>query len=101
MKPKKKIETLDDLAAVIQRTMASKEDLEGLATKEDIANLDNRVSNLDNRLTNRISEVDEHVRDLAQDISKIDRKLEGVPSLAEFDELRKRLERVEKKVGLV
>ena len=84
MKQKQKLKTLDDLAEVMQRTMASKEDLAGVR----------------NELNARIIEVDGHVTDLARDINKIDHKLEGIPSLAEFNDMKKRLERVEKKVGL-
>ena len=95
MKQKKKLETLDDLVEVIQRTMASKEDLVDLATKEDLKNLATKTELMAVKF-----ELNDHIRDLAHDINKIDRKLEGVPSLAEFNELRERLERVEKKVGI-
>ncbi len=78
---------LEDLAGMVQRGF------EKTATKQDLAEVKQDLAGVK-------LELEEHIRDLANDINKIDRKLDGVPSLAEFDELRKRMERVEKKVGL-
>ena len=90
-----KITTIDGLAEMIQRTMASKEDLAVLrsemASKEDLNALRNQ---LEQKMDAGFFAVNRRMDLLHEDLSDL-------PTIREaLQDFRQRLERVEKKVGL-
>ncbi|MFY9463019.1 MAG: hypothetical protein WAP52_02430 [Candidatus Sungiibacteriota bacterium] len=102
----KKITTIEDLAEMIQRTMASKEDLRTMASKEDLKEavaplatkvelraLETRMGGLDARMDN----LDARVMLLQSDVSDIK---EDMVYRHEFDDARDRIKYVERKLGI-
>lgn len=89
--------TNESLALMVQKEfeITRKE----MATKHDLAELRKEMATKRD-LAETKAELEEHIRDLGNDITRLERKIDGVPLIAEFDALRKRIERIEKKVGL-
>lgn len=65
--------TLEDLAEMIQRTMASKEDLKQFATKEDLESLTTKedLKKLEQRMDERFDHVDARLDTIEHDISDL------------------------------
>ena len=84
----KKINTIGDLAAMIQRTMASKEDLVGLKSE-----LKGDIAHLRTEMRDGFYAVNRRIDLLREDISDLPDIREEVKDLGE------RLTRVERKVG--
>ncbi len=83
------ITTIEDLAALIQRTMASKEDIGQLRSqvKEDIAELRTEMKDGFLNINTRLDYIREEV--------------EGLPAMRqELQELRERVKRLEQRAGL-
>lgn len=97
----KKITTIEDLAEMIQRTMASKEDLAAavapLATKAELhaveTYLDARMDNLDARMDN----LDARVMLIQSDIHDIK---EDMVYRQEFEDVRDRVKYIERKLAI-
>ena len=100
----KNITTIEDLAEMIQRTMASKEDLLTMASKEDlraaveplatkIDALDARMDGLDGRMDN----LDARMGLLQSDVHDIK---EDMVYRHEFDDVRDRVKYVERKLAI-
>jgi hypothetical protein len=105
-KPKKKAMTLEDFAAAIQTDlarMATKDDLKGLATKQELAEIRDEIatkkdiqavreemaisfSTLGDRIVNAKDELQEQIA--------------GLKYAKEIDELRARVHMLEQKVGI-
>lgn len=82
--------TIEGLADMISRTMASKEDLKGLATKED---LNIGLKNLEQRMNGRFDHVDARLDTIEHDISDL-------PEIRqELVTIDKRLTKVEDKIA--
>lgn len=83
------ITTIEGLATLIQRTMASKEDLKGLATKE-------YLHLLEQKMDAGFLAVNSRIDSLREDISDLPDIREAVQETQNMDE---RLVRVERKLG--
>ncbi|MBI4085786.1 MAG: hypothetical protein HY433_00900 [Candidatus Liptonbacteria bacterium] len=78
-----KITDIEGLAGLIQRTMASKEDLQTLASKEDLSRLEEKMDDGFRGVNARLDLVREDISDL--------------PAIRhELQDLRQRVERLEK-----
>ena len=82
--------TIDDLALLIQNTLAKKEDLAGLATKDDLKALEDRT---DARLEAVKQELKEDIRMVRQEVKMLNFSVE-------IDDLRERMQRVEHQLGI-
>ena len=97
--------TIEQLAEIIQKTMASKEDLKLLATKEDLHLLDQKVNGIDkkvNGLDQKVNGLDQKVEAGFQHINaRLDAIRHDVSDLPvmreELHDLRRRVERLEQK----
>lgn len=67
----KEITTIEELAEMIQRTMASKEDLEGLATKEDVKELRGEMNAQFGEVDTRLDHLDARVGRIEADIKEL------------------------------
>jgi hypothetical protein len=85
-----KIQTIEDLAALMVKTMASKEDLQGLATKED-------VKGLEDRLTTRLDNLDARVGRIEADVHAL---RDEMVHRREFEDGLDRVTYIEKKLGI-
>lgn len=82
-----KITTIEELAGLIQRTMASKEDLQMTASKEDLARLEEKMEDGFRGVNARLDLVREDISDL--------------PAIRhEVSDLRERVKRLEERAGL-
>jgi hypothetical protein len=84
------IQTIKDLARLIQNTMASKEDLQGLATKED-------VKGLEDRLTTRLDHLDARVGRIEADVHAL---RDEMVHRSEFEDVLDRVKYIAKKLGI-
>jgi hypothetical protein len=103
---KKKNMTIDDLARIIEKTMATKEDLAGLATKEDIAAIRDEMATKDDlaAIRNEMATKDDLKAEVGAlrsemhiEFAKLRKELNFGP---EIDELRHRVIRLEKQLGI-
>jgi tetrahydromethanopterin S-methyltransferase subunit G len=78
------ITTIEDLAVLIQRTMANKEDIQAVTTRLD--GIDSRLDNLDAR----VGRIEADVRALRDEM--VHRR--------EFDDVLDRVKSIEKKLGI-
>ena len=62
------IQTIEDLAALIQETMASKEDIQGLATKGDIQELRTEMNERLDHLDARVGRMEADIHELRGEI---------------------------------
>ena len=85
--------TIEQLAAMIQNTMASKEDLKPLATKEGLRTLEQKVDTLEQKVDTGFQHVNARLDAIRDDIS-------DVPAMREeLHDLRRRVEHLEQKAG--
>jgi hypothetical protein len=94
-KPKKKGMTLDDFIVLIQKDlarMATKEDLKGLATKQELAEIREEMATKEGlaAVSDRIS--------VAKD--ELQERISGLRYAKEIDELRARVNILESKLGI-
>lgn len=85
--------TLEDLSAAIQQDfarMATKDDLKNLATKEDIRKVREEMDTLGGDLATKISNAKDELQE----------QIAGLRYAKEVDELRTRVQRVERKLGM-
>ena len=92
-----KIQTIEDLAALIQETMASKEDIKevkdeikGLATKEDIQELRTEMNERLDHLDARVGRMEADIHELRGEIVY----------RHEFEDALSRIKYLEKKLGI-
>jgi predicted DNA-binding protein len=92
-----KIQTIEDLAALIQETMASKEDIKevkdeikGLATKEDIQELRTEMNERLDHLDARVGRMEADIHELRGEIVY----------RHEFEDALARIKYLEKKLGI-
>jgi tetrahydromethanopterin S-methyltransferase subunit G len=91
------IETLEDLAVLIQRTMASKEDIQGLASKEDIQELEGRVNTRLDSIDSRLDHLDARVGRIEADVHAL---RDEMVHRREFEDVLDRIKYIEKKLGI-
>ena len=84
------IQTIEDLAALIKETMASKEDLQGLATKEDLQELHGEMNTRLDHFDARVGRIEADVHALRDEM--VHRR--------EFEDVLDRVEYIEKKLGI-
>ena len=102
-----RITTIEDLAQMIQRTMASKEDLKAFATKVDLDEMRGDISEMRgdiNGIKGGMNEMREEIGNLQKDVSYIRTTMNALVSndLAQdgaIEELRDRTSRLEFKAG--
>jgi tetrahydromethanopterin S-methyltransferase subunit G len=85
-----KIQTIEDLARLMQNTMASKEDLQGLATKEDLQELRGEMNERLDHLDARVGRIEADVHALRDEM--VHRR--------EFEDVLDRVKYIEKKLGI-
>ena len=84
------IQTIEDLAALIQETMASKEDIQGLATKGDIQELRTEMNERLDHLDARVGRMEADIHELRGEIVY----------RHEFEDALARIKYLEKKLGI-
>jgi hypothetical protein len=94
-----KIQTIEDLAALIMETMASKEDIQGLATKEDIQGLATKedIQELRTEMNERLDHLDARVGRMEADIHELRGE---IVYRHEFEDALARIKYLEKKFGI-
>jgi hypothetical protein len=89
------ITTIDDLARLIKKTMASKEDIQGV--QSDIGGLREEVKEMEGRLTTRLDNLDARVGRIEADVHTLrDEMVHG----REFEDVLDRVKYIEKKLGI-
>lgn len=103
-KTKKKPMTLDDFAVLIQKDlarMATKDDLKNLATKEDLAAIRSEMATRKDLERFATKEDLEATRDRINVVGdRLEEKIDGLRYAKEIDELRSRVNVIERKVGI-
>ncbi len=87
---KKPITTIEDLALLIKETMASKEDIQGLATKEDVQELRAEMNERLDHLDARVGRMEADIHELRGEIVY----------RHEFEDALSRIKYLEKKLGI-
>ncbi len=85
-----KIQTIEDLAALMMETMASKEDIQGLATKEDVQELRAEMNERLDHLDARVGRMEADIHELRGEIVY----------RHEFEDALARIKYLEKKLGI-
>ena len=85
-----KIQTIEDLATLMMETMASKEDIQGLATKEDVQELRAEMNERLDHLDARVGRMEADIHELRGEI------VYG----HEFEDALSRIKYLEKKLGI-
>ena len=91
------IQTIEDLAALIQETMASKEDIQGLATKEDIQELRTEMNQKFDAVETRLDHLDARVGRIEADVHAL---RDEMVHRQEFQDALDRIKYIEKKLGI-
>ena len=85
-----KIQTIEDLATLMMETMASKEDIQGLATKEDVQELRAEMNERLDHLDARVGRMEADIHELRGEIVY----------RHEFEDALARIKYLEKKLGI-
>ncbi|MBI3336291.1 hypothetical protein HYZ98_01850 [Candidatus Peregrinibacteria bacterium] len=93
----KQITTIEGLAALIQNTMASKEDLKGLATKEDVKELRQEMNTRFSEVNTRLDHLDARVGRIEADINELQGE---IVYRHEFEDALSRIKYLERKLGI-
>jgi prefoldin subunit 5 len=98
------IQTIEDLAALIQETMASKEDIKevkdeikGLATKEDVQELRTEMNQKFDSVETRLDHLDARVGRIEADVHAL---RDEMVHRREFEDVLDRVKYIEKKLGI-
>jgi hypothetical protein len=98
------INTIEDLAILMKQTMASKEDMKGLASKEDVQGVQAEVTGLreemnqmEGRLTIRLDHLDARVGRIEADVHTL---RDEMVHRQEFQDALDRIKYIEKKLGI-
>ena len=91
------IHTIEDLAALIMETMASKEDLQGLATKHDIQELRTEMNQKFDSVETRLDHLDARVGRIEADVHAL---RDEMVHRQEFQDALDRITYIEKKLGI-
>ena len=101
---KNKITTIEDLAILMTQTMASKEDMKGLASKEDVQGVQAEVTGLreemnqmEGRLTTRLDHLDARVGRIEADVHGL---RDEMVHRQEFQDILDRVKYIERKLGI-
>ena len=92
-----KITTIEGLAMMIQRTMASKEDIKDMATKEDMKAIRGDMKEFQTEMVNRLDYLDARVGRIEADIHELRGE---VVYRHEFEDVLGRIKYMEKKLGI-
>jgi predicted DNA-binding protein len=84
------IQTIEDLATLMMETMASKEDIQGLATKEDVQELRAEMNERLDHLDARVGRMEADIHELRGEIVY----------RHEFEDALSRIKYLEKKLGI-
>jgi hypothetical protein len=99
-----KIQTIEDLARLIQNTMASKEDLQGLATKGDIQELREEMNERFERVDARFQTIEGRLDHLDARVGRIEADVHALRDemvhRREFEDVLDRVKYIEKKLGI-
>ena len=93
----KEITTIEGLAELIQNTMASKEDVKGLATKEDVKELRQEMNTRFGEVNTRMDNLDARVGRIQADVSELRGE---IVYRHEFDDVLGRVKYLERKLGI-
>jgi predicted nucleic acid-binding Zn-ribbon protein len=100
----KPITTIEDLARLIQNTMASKEDIQGLAGKEDIKKVEEDMQELRDEMNERFEPVDARLDHLDARVGRIEADIHELRGEMvyrhEFEDALARVKYLEKKLGI-
>jgi hypothetical protein len=98
------INTIEDLAILMTQTMASKEDMKGLASKEDVQGVQAEVTGLreemnqmEGRLTTRLDYLDARVGRIEADVHAL---RDEMVHRQEFQDILDRVKYIERKLGI-
>jgi hypothetical protein len=94
---KNKITTIEGLAALINETMASKEDIQGLASKEDVTAVKKDMKAMEGRLTTRLDHLDARVGRIEADVHAL---RDEMVHRRDCEDVRDRVTSIEKKLGI-
>jgi hypothetical protein len=94
---KNKITTIEGLAALINETMASKEDIQGLASKEDVTAVKKDMKAMEGRLTTRLDHLDARVGRIEADVHTL---RDEMVHRRDCEDVRDRVTSIEKKLGI-
>jgi predicted nucleic acid-binding Zn-ribbon protein len=98
------ITTIEDLAALIQNTMASKEDIQGLASKEDIKEVTRDIQQLREEMNERFETVDARLDNLDARVGRNEADVHALRDemvhRREFEDVLDRVKYIEKKLGI-
>jgi hypothetical protein len=92
---KNNITTIEGLAALINETMASKEDIQGV--QSDIGGLREEVKEMEGRLTTRLDHLDARVGRIEADVHGL---RDEIVHKVEFQDALDRIKYIEKKLGI-
>jgi hypothetical protein len=92
---KNNITTIEGLAALINETMASKEDIQGV--QSDIGGLREEVKEMEGRLTTRLDHLDARVGRIEADVHAL---RDEMVHRQEFHDALDRIKYIEKKLGI-
>ena len=92
-----KIQTIEDLAALIKETTASKEDIQGLATKEDLQDLREEMNARFEKVHTRLDHLDARVGRIEADVHALH---DEMVHRREFEDVLDRMKYLEKKLGI-
>jgi hypothetical protein len=103
-----KIQTIEDLAALMMETMASKEDIQGLATKDDIKELrtetKNDIKQSRTEMNQKFNSVETRLDHLDAWVGRIEADIHGLRDemihRQEFQDALDRITYIEKKLGI-
>jgi len=90
--------TIDDLAVIIEKTVAKKEDLADLATKVD--GLGDRMDGLGGRTDTIEGKIDALEQTMVEEFKGVRQEIKMLNFAVEIDDLRARMKKVEEKLGL-
>ena len=100
-------EVIDTLNVILEK-MATKDELAGLATKDDIRHLDGRIDGLREEMHEGFASIRGEIRDLRSEIREIHSRLDAIEAelrnhagyAKEIDHLFQRVAAIEKHLGL-
>ncbi len=91
------ITTIEDLAALMMETMASKEDIQGLASKEDVRELRTEMKQEFAVVHSRLDHLDARVGRIEADVHAL---RDEMVHRREFEDVLDRVTYIEKKLGI-
>jgi len=98
------IKTIEDLAILMKQTMASKEDMKELASKEDVQGVQAEVTGLREEMNEKFDVVNSHLNTLDGRVGRIEADVHALRDemvhRQEFQDVLDRVTYIEKKLGI-